>query len=71
MTIKELIENFEGKSIEEIVEDVIYEKAEIIAKEDGIYYEWQQGGVTDNEYEEYLDDVIIKLYKEYEIERKV
>lgn len=65
MSIKELIKSFENKSELEIIESVIEEKVTIIAKEDGIYYEWLNGNVSDNEYEEYFDNMYLKLYEEY------
>lgn len=39
-----------------------------IAREDGIYYEWQSGSVTDNEYEQFIEDTILKLIAQYENE---
>ena len=72
MTIKELVKSFDGKSKEEIVQSLVdakkeielEEQAELIAKEDGIYYDWLNGRVSDNDYEEFIENVIERLSKE-------
>lgn len=65
MSTIELIKSFENESKLETIESTIEEKVTIIAKEDGIYYEWLNGNVPDNEYEEYFDNMYLKLYEEY------
>ena len=65
MSTKELIKSFENESKLEIIKSTIDEKVTILAKEDGIYYEWLNGNVSDNEYEEYFDNMYLKLYEEY------
>lgn len=72
MTIKELVKSFDGKSKEEIVQSLVdakkeielEEQAELIAKEDGIYYDWLNGRVSDNDYEEFIEIVIERLSRE-------
>lgn len=72
MTIKELVKSFDGKSKKEIVQSLVdakkeielEEQAELIAKEDGIYYDWLNGRVSDNDYEEFIENVIERLSKE-------
>lgn len=72
MTIKELVKSFDGKSKEEIVQSLVdakkeielEEQAELIAKEDGIYYDWLNGRVSDNDYEEFIENIIERLSKE-------
>ena len=72
MTIKELVKSFDGKSKEEIVQSLVdakkeielEEQAELIAKEDGIYYDWLNGRVSDNDYEEFIENVIERLSRE-------
>lgn len=39
-----------------------------IAKEDGIYYEWLNNAVTTDEYEQFIEDTILKLMKQYQNE---
>ena len=43
--------------------DKLEKMAEMIAKEDGIYYEWLKGNITDNEYEDFIQNTIEKLEK--------
>lgn len=72
MTIKELVKSFDDKSKEEIVQSLVdakkeielEEQAELIAKEDGIYYDWLNGRVSDNDYEEFIENVIERLSRE-------
>lgn len=72
MTIKELVKSFDNKSKEEIVQSLVdakkeielEEQAELIAKEDGIYYDWLNGRVSDNDYEEFIENVIERLSRE-------
>lgn len=72
MTIKELVKSFDNKSKEEIVQSLVdakkeielEEQAELIAKEDGIYHDWLNGRVSDNDYEEFIENVIERLSRE-------
>lgn len=50
-------------------EDELQSLAEIQAKEDGIYTDYLYGRVTANEYEEFIDNVILSLVEE-EIQQK-
>ena len=52
---------------EKVAEDEFYEifheQVEVIAKEDGIYYEWLNNNLPNNEYEEWEESTINFFFK--------
>ena len=47
-------------------ESYLEEDAELIAQEDGIYHEWMMQGVSNMEYEDYIDSIMSRFISEFE-----
>lgn len=45
-------------------DELLLEAAEYLAKEDGIYYEWLNYNLPQNEYDEFIDNTFIKWLEE-------